>query len=79
MSVCVLLYKKTETEDYVEYGYGPNDEFLGRLRLNKANGEYEVLEDVPGIYTNEFYLFRALKRLEECRQSGIFPVKTSFG
>lgn len=73
-----MLYKEHESVTDVVYKYGPSADQLGRLRFNKTNGDHEQLDAVPNVNSNNFYLFRALTRLNQCRNDDNYPTITSF-
>ncbi|WP_338552296.1 hypothetical protein [Paenibacillus sp. KS-LC4] len=79
MATYVLLVKEEETEEYVVYKFGPDKDTLGRMKLNKTNGEPEELERVPGS-TSNFYYFRTASALIRIltEGDGVFPDTMSY-
>ncbi|WP_405097375.1 hypothetical protein [Oceanobacillus sp. FSL H7-0719] len=81
MAAYVLLLKEYEDDDTVVYKFGPNEEIMGKMELNKITGKFSELESLPeqNIPT-KFYFDRAAQRLTVClvREGGIFPQKTAF-
>jgi hypothetical protein len=74
-----MLYKAEETPVYVAYRFGPSSDRLGVIRLDKSTGEFTVVDNVPDAGADQYYVFRAQKRLAECRSEGDYPTVTSFG
>jgi hypothetical protein len=75
----VLLVKEEETEEFVVYKFGPDKDTLGRMRLNKTNGEPEELEMVPGSTSNFYYLRAASTLIRILKEGdGVFPDTTSY-
>jgi hypothetical protein len=79
MAAYVLLMKEEEAEEFVIYKFGPDKDRLGKLRLNKVNGEPEEIEQVPDTTTNFYYFSAASKLIRILKEGdGIFPDTTSF-
>lgn len=79
MATYVLLVKEEETEEFVVYKFGPDENSLGRIKLNKLNEECEEIEKVPSSTTNFYYLRAASKLIRILRENdGIFPDRTSY-
>ncbi|RJX39111.1 hypothetical protein D3P09_16590 [Paenibacillus pinisoli] len=81
MASYVLLLKEHEDDETVVYRYGPNEDVMGKIELNKITkmfSELEALSD-PNL-PNQFYFDRAAQRLAVCliKEGGIFPDKTAF-
>lgn len=77
MAFYVLLLKESEDDEKVIYRFGPNEEKLGRLKLNKNNGEVKEIEPVP--IDNISGLFpRAAAKLYQHWREGNFPDKSSW-
>ena len=79
MATYVLLLKELEEEDLVVYKFGPDENNLGRVQLNKKTGEYKQLDPVPNTETT-FYYYRAVSTLLKClnKEGGVFPPQTFF-
>ncbi|WP_074109579.1 hypothetical protein [Paenibacillus helianthi] len=79
MATYVLLVKEEENEEFVVYKFGPDKDRLGKLRLNKINGEPEEIEKVPGTTTNFYYFTAASKLIRILKEGdGVFPDTTSY-
>ena len=71
----VVLRKTLDTPQAAEYAYGPSEEGMGRLRLDKTSGEISLLEVAPG--DNDQALFtRAAWKIEEHWEEGQLPEET---
>lgn len=81
MASFVLLLKDYEDEEKVIYHFGPNEQIMGNIELNKKN---ETIQEVtPVVNANnesKFYFDRAAQRLAMClyRENGQFPNRTTF-
>jgi hypothetical protein len=73
----ILLLKDLDDETQVTYRFGPDEQHLGALRLNKSDGEVEQVEPVPGQDTQAFFTRAAVKIRQHWKQ-GAFPEKTSW-
>ncbi|MEH7353858.1 hypothetical protein V7150_09790 [Neobacillus drentensis] len=81
MASFVLLLKEFENEERVIYRFGPNEDVMGKIELNKVTRKFTELEPIPDESTSsKFYFDRAAQRLTVCfiRQSGLFPDRTTF-
>ncbi|MEK4363306.1 hypothetical protein MKX68_12650 [Paenibacillus sp. FSL M8-0212] len=79
MATYVLLVKEEETENFVVYKFGPDENSLGKIKLSKSDGECEEIEKVPGSATNFYYLRAASKLIRILRENdGVFPDRTSY-
>ncbi|MTH54537.1 hypothetical protein GKZ89_14125 [Bacillus mangrovi] len=81
MASYVLLLKEYEDDDTVVYKFGPNEEIMGKIELNKTTRKFTELESLPNQnFPTKFYFDRAAQRLAVClvREDGIFPAKTAF-
>lgn len=47
MAFYILLLKESEDDNKVVYRFGPNEEELGRLQLDKLTGEVKEIEPAP--------------------------------
>lgn len=61
MALYVMIRKVREAEDAVEYAFGPDESRVGRLRLDKSNGQVSLLEPAPGDEREALYLRAASK------------------
>lgn len=81
MATFVLLLKEYEDEGRVIYKFGPNEEQMGRIELNKKTNMFSELEPVSDqIQSSKFYFDRAAQRLARCvvKEKGVFPDKAAF-
>lgn len=81
MASYVLLLKEYENHTTVIYRFGPNENSMGKIELNKLTrkvSEIEAItdENIP----SKFYFDRAAQRLAVCliREGGVFPERTAF-
>ncbi|MGE5417102.1 MAG: hypothetical protein ACM3UZ_10260 [Acidobacteriota bacterium] len=78
MATYVLLIKDFEDDEKVVYRFGPDKERMGKIQLNKSDGEYLEIEPVPETDTT-FYFNRAVSKLLKHLKSGEgFPDRTHF-
>ncbi|MOA60084.1 hypothetical protein D3C78_1848770 [compost metagenome] len=47
MASFVLLLKEMENEERVVYKFGPNENVMGRIELNKITRKFAELEPIP--------------------------------
>ncbi|EGO62778.1 hypothetical protein [Acetonema longum] len=81
MASFVLLLKEHEDEEIVIYRFGPNEEQMGRIELNKKTNMFTELEPVSDPnQSSKFYFDRAAQRLARCvvKEGGTFPTKAAF-
>ncbi|KEO84822.1 hypothetical protein [Tumebacillus flagellatus] len=81
MASYVLLIKEHEDETSVIYKFGPNEQVMGKIELNKETRKFSELESLPDpSIPSAFYFDRAAQRLAVCfvREGGKFPDRTSF-
>lgn len=77
----VLLLKEYENDETVVYKFGPNEEVMGKIELNKVTRKFSELESLPDQnIPSKFYFDRAAQKLAVCliREGGVFPEKTAF-
>lgn len=77
----VLLLKEFENDESVIYKFGPNENVMGKIELNKITRKFSELEGIPDpSIPSKFYFDRAAQRLAVClvREGGIFPERTAF-
>jgi len=72
MAFLVLLKKISETPEVAEYSYGPSEEVVGRVQIDKYSGEVSLLQLAPGD-TQQALFTRAAWKLEEHWEEGQFP------
>ena len=77
MAIYVGIKRLNADDEFAEYSFGPNDDKLGRLRINKRSGEIEVLEEVAGDESKK-YSVRAARKLILHFRSNEFPEVTCF-
>ncbi|MBA4495189.1 hypothetical protein ACFO25_00570 [Paenactinomyces guangxiensis] len=81
MASYVLLLKEYETDEIVVYRFGPNENVMGKIELNKLTKKFTELEAMPDPnIPSQFYFDRAAQKLAECliRKGGKFPERTAF-
>lgn len=81
MASFVLLLKEHEDEGVVIYKFGPNEQQMGRIELNKKTNMFSELEPVlEQNQSSKFYFDRAAQRLARCvvKEGGVFPDKAAF-
>ncbi|KKZ93457.1 hypothetical protein [Bacillus wiedmannii] len=81
MASYVLLLKEYEDNETVVYRFGPNENSMGKIELNKLTRKVSELEAIPDQnIPSKFYFDRAAQRLAVCliREGGVFPEKTAF-
>lgn len=81
MASFVLLLKEHEDESVVIYKFGPNEQQMGRIELNKITNVFAELESVSDQKgSSKFYFNRAAQRLARCvgKEGGVFPDKAAF-
>ena len=81
MASFVLLLKEFEDEERVIYRFGPNEQVMGKIELNK--NKETILEIEPVLNASnesKFYFDRAAQRLARClyNENAQFPEKTTF-
>lgn len=77
MAFYVLLLKEHEDDQYVVYKFGPHEEALGRLRLDKATGVVDEIDPVTTINPQAFFNRAAVKVRQHWR-TGNFPDRSSW-
>ena len=78
MATYVLLLKESEDEENVVYKFGPDEEKMGRVQINKKTGEYTQLMPVPNTETTFYYNRAVSKLLKHLRSGAGFPDQTHF-
>ncbi|WP_079504843.1 hypothetical protein [Mesobacillus jeotgali] len=81
MASYVLLLKEYEDSEKVVYKFGPNENIMGKIELNKLTRKFSELEVIPDQnIPSKFYFDRAAQRLAVClmREGGVFPDRTAF-
>lgn len=81
MASYVLLLKEYEDDETVVYRFGPNENIMGKIELNKFTRKFSELEVLPdNNFPSTFYYERAAQRLAVClvREGGVFPERTAF-
>ncbi|ABA22405.1 conserved hypothetical protein [Trichormus variabilis ATCC 29413] len=75
MAFYVLILKEQEDERGVTYLFGPHEDDLGALWLDKSNGEVKELQETST--QNSQALFqRAAVKVRQYWKKGAFPEKT---
>lgn len=81
MGAFVLLLKDYEDESIVIYRFGPKEEIMGRIQLNKDSRMFSELEPITNPnHSNQFYFDRAAQRMARCliKENAVFPEKMTF-
>lgn len=81
MGAFVLLLKDYEDESVVIYRFGPKEEIMGKIELNKETRIFSELEPINNPnHSNQFYFDRAAQRMARClvKEGGLFPEKMTF-
>ncbi|MEI5909148.1 hypothetical protein WAK64_19030 [Bacillus spongiae] len=81
MASFVLLIKEYENNEVVVYRFGPNEDIIGKIELNKITGRLYEIKPIPDPnFSSEFYYKRAARRLAVIfsREGGVFPEKTAY-
>ncbi|MEC2077031.1 hypothetical protein [Metabacillus fastidiosus] len=81
MASYVLLLKEYEDNETMVYRFGPNENIMGKVELNKLTRKFSELEAIPDQnFLSKFYFDRAAQRLAVClvREGGVFPERTAF-
>ncbi len=80
MGGLVQLWKAEESEDSVAYSYGPDQEHVGRLVLDKRTGAVTGEQTVPGMSAQEswfHYGMLAKARAEKMFRARDYPDEAS--
>lgn len=81
MAAFVLLLKDFEDEEKVIYRFGPCENSMGKIELNKITRKFTEIEPVSDRnISTKFYFDRAAQRLSICfiKENGCFPNRTTF-
>lgn len=81
MASYVLLLKDFEDNETVVYRFGPNENIMGKIELNKLTRKFSELEGISDEnFPSKFYFDRAAQRLAVClvKEGGVFPERTAF-
>lgn len=81
MGAFVLLLKDYEDELVVIYRFGPKEDIMGKIQLNKETRMFAELEPINNPnHSNQFYFDRAAQRMARClvKEGGVFPEKLTF-
>lgn len=77
MAIYVGIKKLSSDDEFVEYSFGPNEEEVGRLRVNKSSGKIDILDEVPGDESRK-YSTRAARKITLHYRKDEFPDVTCF-
>ncbi|ADM39950.1 hypothetical protein ACT3UT_04125 [Bacillus spizizenii ATCC 6633 = JCM 2499] len=75
MAVYILLLKEYEDDETVVYKFGPHENTMGKMQLNKITRKLTKLEEIPDKNLPSTFCFdRAAQRLAVClvRERGYF-------
>lgn len=75
MAFYVLILKNHEDESSVTYLFGPDEDYLGMLWLDKSSGEVKELQETPAENSQAFFQ-RAAVKVRQYWKQGEFPEKT---
>lgn len=81
MASYVLLLKDYEDDEKVIYRFGPHEESMGKIQLDKVTGKLLEVEAIPDQeLPSRFYFDRAAMKLATCliRENGMFPERMTF-
>lgn len=81
MGAFVLLLKDYEDESVVIYRFGPKEDIMGKIQLNKETRMFAELEPINNQnHSNQFYFDRAAQRMARClvKEGVLFPEKLTF-
>jgi len=80
MATYVLMLKDYEDEDKVVYKFGPDENRMGKVEINKKTKEYIELEAVPESGTKFYFNCTVSKLLKYLRENEgqEFPEKTFY-
>lgn len=81
MASYVLLLKDYEDDEKVIYRFGPHEESMGKIQLDKVTGKLLEVEAIPDQeLPSRFYFDRAAMKLATCliRENGMFPERVAF-
>lgn len=74
MALSIHLKKVTEEENRCVYAFGEADTSVGRVALNKASGDIEVLDlSGTGSPDERFYLAQVVPRLQTYHDHEHYP------
>ena len=77
MAFYVLILKEKEDETGVTYRFGPHEDRLGSLWIDKFSGEVKELQETPEQNSQAFFQRAAVKVWQNWKK-GAFPEKTSW-
>lgn len=77
MSVSIVVKKVEDTATHCTYTFGASGDMVGRVRVEKASGDAELLEltstgEGP---SEQFYLAHAVPRLQRYHEQGTYPAR----
>ncbi|MEG5034425.1 hypothetical protein [Microcoleus sp. AT3-D2] len=75
MAFYVLLLKEQEDDTAVIYHFGPDEDHLGALWLDKSSGAVKELKKTP-VNNSEAFFPRAAVKVRQHWKAGMFPPKT---
>ncbi|MCC5663429.1 hypothetical protein [Nostoc mirabile] len=75
MAFYVLILKEKEDEIGVTYRFGPHEDRLGSLWIDKFSGEVKELQETPEQNSQAFFQRAAVKVWQHWKK-GSFPEKT---
>lgn len=81
MGAFVLLLKEYEDESKVIYRFGPKEQIMGKIQLDKEKRMFSEIEPIDNpSHSSKFYFDRAAQRMARCliKENGVFPEKMTF-
>jgi hypothetical protein len=77
MAILIQMNKTTEFDDLIVYEFGPVEEIIGSVALDKHSGEMVLLE-IKRPDSEWFYVPRVRSVLARCREQGEYPERTDY-
>lgn len=79
MAILIQINMVAEFPDSLIYEFGPVEEIIGRVSLNKSDGQVELFDMVPGAKNCiDSYLSRVAIVLARHHASGEYPERTDY-
>lgn len=77
MAFYILILKIHESTNKVIYAFGPNEQQMGKLEINKKNGYFKILKPVE-IQNSQAFFKRAAMKLSQHWKNNEFPQRTTW-
>jgi len=78
MAIYLTIRKISEDENCAIYEFGPDEEHLGEIKIEKVDGNTIVLKNVPGDIDNAHYAACAGHKLLKHWRVQEYPDKTCY-